>query len=116
MNTKIISAATMIFTSALIGCATEKGTHNQGAENREGKAKQELVKDQLTSYQKPGFVVKIQEGRLWVFREGSKELQDFEKHGELAKHVTKPGAGPDKMTIKAPDTETIDEYMSHFKK
>jgi hypothetical protein len=61
---------------------------------------------------KPGFVVKSVDGRLWVFREGSEELQDFESKGELAKHVIRPGVGPMGATLKAPDAETIDEYLS----
>jgi sugar lactone lactonase YvrE len=61
---------------------------------------------------KTGFVTKIVEGRLWVFREGAKELPQFERDGELAKHVIRPAAGPGKMTIRAPDTETIDAYLS----
>lgn len=60
---------------------------------------------------KPGFVTVIEDGRLWVFRAGSKDLADFEKHGELAKHVVRPGAGPGGMTIKAPDNETIAAYI-----
>ena len=35
-----------------------------------------------TPYDKPGFVTKIEDGRLWVFKQGSKELEQFEQHGE----------------------------------
>ena len=64
-----------------------------------------------SQYDKPGYVTKIVDGRLWVFKKDSKELSKFESHGELAKHVIRPGAGPNKMTIKAPDRDTIVEYM-----
>jgi hypothetical protein len=57
-----------------------------------------------------GFATKCEDGRLWVFRAGGKELAEFEKQGELAKHVTKIGAGPLGMTLKAPDGETISAY------
>lgn len=61
---------------------------------------------------KRGFVTICREGRLWVFRDGSKELEEFRKLGELAKHVTHPGAGPGGITLKAPDTETILAYAA----
>jgi len=61
---------------------------------------------------RPGFCVKVEDGRLWVFRCGSEELEAFQKGGELAKHVTRIGAGPNGMTIKAPDGETMDEYLT----
>ena len=61
---------------------------------------------------KPGFITRIEDGRLWVFKAGAPEFKKFEEHGELAKHVIRPGAGPNRMTIKAPDTETVDAYMS----
>lgn len=64
------------------------------------------------NFSKPGFVTKIVEGRLWVFKEGDKDLKNFEKDGELAKHVTIPGGGPYGITIKAPNKETINQYMS----
>ncbi len=61
---------------------------------------------------KPGFITRVEDGRLWVFRAGSSEFKQFEKSGELAKHVIRPGAGPLGMTIKAPDTATVDTYMA----
>jgi hypothetical protein len=61
---------------------------------------------------KPGFVTKFDDGRLWIFRENCKEHAEFVKHGELAKQVVRPGAGPRRMTIKAPDAETIVAYMT----
>jgi hypothetical protein len=64
-------------------------------------------------YGKVGFVVWTDaENRLWVFRSGSKELADYYAKGELAKHVTRLGAGPGGITIKAPDGETIDAYTA----
>ena len=54
----------------------------------------------------------MEDGRLWVFRHGSKEYADFQKHGELAKHVVRPAAGPNRVTIKAPDIETVNAYLA----
>ncbi len=62
-------------------------------------------------YDRPGFITKIEDGRLWVFAEGSEELAAFEKNGELAKHITLIARGPDGMTLKAPDKETALAYL-----
>jgi hypothetical protein len=61
-------------------------------------------------YDKPGFVTVIKEDRIWIFRDGSKELTEYRKFGELAKHVTVPGGGPNGMTAMAPDVATIRNY------
>jgi hypothetical protein len=67
---------------------------------------------QISQFDKPGFTTIEQDGRLWIFQIGSEELADFRQHGELAKHVTCPAAGPQGMTVKAPDMGTIQAYMS----
>ena len=62
---------------------------------------------------KPGFVTLVsKDGRLWVFRPGSKELTEYFKAGELAKCVTLPAAGPLGMTVKSPDRETALAYLA----
>ncbi|WP_220150922.1 hypothetical protein [Marinomonas rhizomae] len=63
-----------------------------------------------------GFKTKVEDGRLWVFEDGSEELAFFEKHGEPAKQFTNIGAGPNGMTVKAASQETLDKYLSTFKK
>jgi 1,2-phenylacetyl-CoA epoxidase PaaB subunit len=70
----------------------------------------ETIEAYLTA--KPGFVTQPVEGRLWVFRADSEELAEFQKNGELAKHVVMPSAGPGGVTLKAPDTETINAYLA----
>jgi hypothetical protein len=70
----------------------------------------ETIEEYLNA--KAGFVTIVEDGRLWVFRPGSKELAEYRKAGELAKQVVQPGAGPDGVTIKAPDKETIVEYLT----
>jgi hypothetical protein len=64
------------------------------------------------SVSKPGFYTEIRDGRLWVFREGSKELADFKQHGEPAHQVTRIGGGPNGMTIKSHDAVVINEYLA----
>ncbi|MFZ5561615.1 MAG: hypothetical protein ACOY41_08865 [Pseudomonadota bacterium] len=63
-------------------------------------------------YDKPGFVTFVQDGRLWVFQEGAKELEEFQKHGEPTIHVSKIGEGPEGMTLKGASYETLDAYLS----
>ena len=63
-------------------------------------------------YAKPGYVTVIEKGRLWVFKDGSKELEDFRKHGEPTVSNMKIGAGPDGMTVKGPSMEVIDAYLA----
>jgi sugar lactone lactonase YvrE len=62
-----------------------------------------------------GFEIRIQDGRIWVFRSGSEALQEFDRNGEPAKHVIRPAAGPRGMTIKAPDVETANAYLASVK-
>ena len=63
------------------------------------------------NYDKPGFTTFVDGGRLWVFRTDSKELAEYKEKGKPAKFVVRVGAGPDGMTIRAIDTETIDDYI-----
>jgi sugar lactone lactonase YvrE len=68
----------------------------------------------ITAYllTRPGFWVTVEDGRLWVFREGSEELAAFLQHGEPAKQVVRPAAGPDGITLKAVDGEVLDDYLA----
>ena len=59
-----------------------------------------------------GFTVYERDGRLWVFKNGSKGLEEFLKHGEPAKNVTKIGVGPDRKTLKGADTADLDAYLA----
>lgn len=59
-----------------------------------------------------GFVTFVDEGRLWIFKAGSDELKAYQDDGEPAKIVIRVGAGPNGMTVKGPDAETIDAYLS----
>lgn len=64
------------------------------------------------NYDKPGFVTLFDKhGRLWVFRADSKELAEYRQKGDLAKHIVRPRSGPDGLTLKAPDAETLDAYL-----
>lgn len=67
-------------------------------------------------YDIDGFKTQIEDGRLWVFEDGSEDLDFFEKHGEPAKQFTSIGTGPNGMTVKAASQETLDKYLSAYKK
>ena len=54
----------------------------------------------------------MEEGRLWVFKTGSAELESFLQTGEPAKQVVRPLAGPFGLTIKAVASDVIDEYLA----
>jgi hypothetical protein len=64
------------------------------------------------AFSKPGFRVFLEDGRLWVFEEGSEDLAKFIEHGEPAKIVVLPGKGPGGMTVKSVDRSVIDAYLA----
>ena len=74
-------------------------------------AETEVVFD-LAPHLKAGFVLIEEEGRIWVFREGSADLEEFKAKGEPAKQVIRPGSGIGGVTLKATASETIDEYLT----
>ncbi|MES2918805.1 MAG: hypothetical protein V4729_09340 [Pseudomonadota bacterium] len=63
-------------------------------------------------HDKPGFYTQIEDGRLWVFQEGSKELEQFKAHGEPSVNVSRIGDGPEGMTLRAPSQAILDAYLS----
>lgn len=65
-----------------------------------------------SQYDKPGYVTKVEDGRLWVFAEGSKELAQFEQHGEPAISVSRIGEGPEGMTLRGPSADVVDAYLT----
>lgn len=68
-----------------------------------------------SQFDKPGFVTEVDDGRLWVFREGSPELKAFKENGEPAKQFTDVGTGPEGMTVKAADEKTLKDYLQAIK-
>ncbi len=59
----------------------------------------------------PGFVVQFAKGRLWIFREGSADLAEYQQSGEPAKSVTLLGYGSVKTTMRSGDRETIVAFV-----
>ena len=96
-NDRMVPVVMLVVAGALIaGCAT---------------AAEQPPLD-LEMYAKPGFVVLEDDGRLWVFREGSDDLAAFQESGEPAKQVVRPLAAPGGVTVKSTESATIDEYLT----
>lgn len=87
---------------AFAACGTTTQTTTSAAPNGETMSS--------SSYDRPGFTVMDQDGRLLVFCNEDPELANFKKHGDLVKSVTRIGAGPGGRTVRAPDAETIEAY------
>ncbi len=62
-------------------------------------------------FAKPGYVTHFEDGRAWIFAKNTAAAEHFREKGLPEKHVTRIGAGPMRTTIKAPDAETIDEFL-----
>jgi hypothetical protein len=94
---------------ALSGCATSYG-------KKEEAVRETAKQGSGHKLSRPGFTVfdADDEGRLWVFRSDAKELAEYSKHKELTKFVSAIGEGPNGVTVKAPDMETIVAYMKAY--
>jgi acylphosphatase len=113
----------MVMVLVLSGCAT---TAQDGAMESEPKVEPAVasvadtkteqapakVEFDLGPHEKEGFVLIEEDGRLWVFHEGSADLEKFRAEGEPAKQVIRPAAGMNGVTLKATASETIDEYLT----
>lgn len=66
-------------------------------------------------HDKPGFETFEVDGRLWVFKADSKDLEEFRKHGEPVKVYTEIGVGPNGMTVKSADEATVKAYVEALK-
>lgn len=62
-------------------------------------------------YGKPGFYTKMDDGRLWVFAEGSQEHKEHLEKGKPAKFAVRPGAGPGGITLLSVEMDTIVAYI-----
>lgn len=93
----IVMSALLLFA----GCASSASAAPQAEE----------TEIDLSAYQREGFAVEMEDGRLWVFHEGSEDYQQFLEKGEPARQVVRPGGGPGGITIKSTESATIDEYL-----
>jgi len=103
------SAAALCAGVVMIGCA-----HGYTADKSADAVAVAVADQQVADYSKPGFYVQLDErdGRLWVFAEGSEDLAKFKAEGRPARHVLRPGAGPDGLTLKSTESSTIIQYVA----
>lgn len=61
-------------------------------------------------YSKPGFVTFLDKNVLLVFRAESRDLAKYRKNGDMNTGVIRPAAGPDGLSLKAPDADTLRDF------
>ncbi len=97
------------------GCSTTAqtcSTAEKPASKPPASSVAEATPVKTVNYDKPGFVTAVVKGRLWVFAEGSPELASYKESKKTpAIHATRVKAGPDGMTIIAPDLSVLEAYM-----
>jgi len=98
---RVIGKAVIIGTAvaASVAMASMQKEDQHGSKSRHGS---DTHASKRTAYEKEGFLVDMEDGRLWV-RKPSQEKSD--------EHVTLIGAGPGGVTVKAPDRETAIAYL-----
>ena len=64
------------------------------------------------SYAKAGFFTQVHDGRLWVLKEGDKDIELVSKNKEPKVVVTRIAAGPNNMTVRSNSPEVIDAYLA----
>jgi hypothetical protein len=95
------------------------GSHSHAAAAKKEEPKAEPKKESKAKtyppgapgpYDRTGLITRVKDDRLWIFRDRTKDLADFDKGTPSEKHVTLVGEGPNGMTVKAPDAETIEAW------
>jgi hypothetical protein len=87
-----------------VGCKNGPTAGSAGAQAAERTASPEAIAAPTTCpFAKPGFVTSIEDGHLWVLKEGQEKSE---------KHITLVRGGPARMTIKAVERETALAYLA----
>lgn len=106
MKTSTSAVLSLTIAAALAGCNANTAAKNEPTAPAAAQA------HTAASYDKPGYVTEVHDGRLWVFHAGSTAYEDFKTKGEPAKVVTRIGAGPNGMTLRSTDASVIDGYLA----
>jgi hypothetical protein len=61
-------------------------------------------------YDRTGLITRVKDDRLWIFRDRTKDLAEFDRGLEPVKSATVVGEGPNGMSLRAPEQETIDSW------
>lgn len=97
MNKRQVLTGILTITSIFaLGCESAQTTSTANADTTK------MAAAQHSPYDKPGFKTEVEDGRLWVFRDGE-EMSE--------KHISLIGAGPSGMTIRALSKETAQAYL-----
>jgi hypothetical protein len=104
----ICALVTLAAAAALTGCKLRLGGYAGSGSSTPTRTVEQAAEverpDELAGpFDKPGFEVHEEDGRLWVLKPGQEQS---------AKHITLIGAGPQGMTLKAPDKHTALEYIA----
>jgi hypothetical protein len=92
MNKLKFAVAVVASTFALGACATSGGDKD--------------------AYAKQGFYTHVHDNRLWVLKEGDKDIDLVSQNKEPKVVVTRIAAGPNNMTVKSNDASVIDAYLA----
>lgn len=65
-----------------------------------------------SAVEKKGFYTHVHDNRLWVLKEGDKDIELVAKNKEPKVVVTRIAAGPNNMTVKSNSAEVIDAYLA----
>jgi len=96
-------------------CNTLLPKHDDGKTAKEAATPSVKIPAGSATWSRPGFTVYEDEGRLWVFEDGSEALTDFAAKGEPAKRVTLVGAGPEGCTLLGSERETLEAYAAPWR-
>jgi hypothetical protein len=66
------------------------------------------------AYNCPRFIAVVEDGRLYVFHAGAKELKEFAKTHRLDMVTERIHGGPRGMTIIAPNEDTLEGYLKAY--
>jgi hypothetical protein len=99
-RTKLVFAALLV--AAMAG----------GLQAGAGKSATKEAAQATQSYDKPGYVAFEQDGRLWVFPEGSEAATRYSGHEKPEKHVTRVSACIDRATIKSVEAQTLNDFIA----
>ncbi|MDZ7750977.1 MAG: hypothetical protein U5S82_04795 [Gammaproteobacteria bacterium] len=101
------TALTLLIAAAITGCNANSAPKEAPKATRTDAAHTQAS----VSFDKPGYVTEVHDGRLWVFEADSKAYKDFKTTGEPSKIVTRIAAGPNGMTVRSTDGAVIDGYL-----
>ncbi len=114
MHADLRTPVAFVTTLLLVSCSSTPSSPPARLEAAVTEAAMTVEDDvpRATSHERAGFSAYDLEGRLWIFREGSDAELAFLEEGPPSAHVTRPGAGPGGLTLKAVDDDVLVEWAA----